>query len=474
MFTRLHAQVAQVARLALPAVAVVLSAAQSPAFSHPHGGSEGAPPSAPAPAADQTQAPASPRLGSVIFIHPDGTSVNSWTAARMLLVGPDADLNWDKLPAIGVYRGHMRNELGATSNGGATTHATGVKVDADAFGLSAGGGRGEPLRDAQGRPMSVARRALAAGLPVGLVQTGIAPEPGTACFVTEVQKRSDYAEIARQLVESGAQVMLGGGEKYFLPKGVEGFHGTGVREDGLDLLAIAKDRGYTVVRTRDELAAISDKTTKLLGVFAENHTFNDEPEEALAKAGKPLYEPLAPTVGEMTAAALKVLTATGQRFLLVVEEEGTDNFGNNNNAAGMFEAFRRADEAIGIARDYLRQHPDTLIMTAADSDAGGPQVVAVTDGEPGKDGWLSADGTLPPRDGNGAPLDGVSGTGSAPFTAKPDRFGKTHAFAIAWASGGDVAGGIIVRGEGLGAEMIRGSIDNTRVAEIMKRVLLGE
>jgi hypothetical protein len=29
------------------------------------------------------------------------------------------------------------------------------------------------------------------------------------------------------------------------------------------------------------------------------------------------------------------------------EEEGTDNFGNHNNAAGMLEAMRRGDERSG-------------------------------------------------------------------------------------------------------------------------------
>lgn len=49
--------------------------------------------------------------GSVIFIHPDGASAATWTAARALYVGPDNNLNWDLLPAVGVYRGHMNDSL---------------------------------------------------------------------------------------------------------------------------------------------------------------------------------------------------------------------------------------------------------------------------------------------------------------------------------------------------------------------------
>ncbi|MEM6358335.1 MAG: alkaline phosphatase, partial [Pseudomonadota bacterium] len=74
-------------------------------------------------------------VGNVVFFHPDGTGVNHWTAARMHIVGPDGQLNWDRLPGIGVYTGHMRDRLTATSHGGATTHAYGIKTVADSFGL---------------------------------------------------------------------------------------------------------------------------------------------------------------------------------------------------------------------------------------------------------------------------------------------------------------------------------------------------
>ena len=141
-------------------------------------------------------AAAQPTTGNVIFIHPDGASSASWTAARALYVGPDNDLHWDRLPAIAVYRGHMGDSLTATSNGGATTHAFGVKVDSDAFGRTAGWKQGKEIVDAEGKSLSVALQAKRAGLALGLVQTGIASEPGTACFVTSVASRGQHDEIA--------------------------------------------------------------------------------------------------------------------------------------------------------------------------------------------------------------------------------------------------------------------------------------
>jgi alkaline phosphatase len=110
--------------------------------------------------------------GSVIFIHPDGAGISHWQAARFFWAGPDADLNWDRIPAVAVYRGHMADALSATSNGGATTHAYGVKVGSNAFGTD-GKNQGRPVA-ASGQRASIMQEAIAAGLRTGLVNSGSA------------------------------------------------------------------------------------------------------------------------------------------------------------------------------------------------------------------------------------------------------------------------------------------------------------
>ncbi|MEO0650630.1 MAG: alkaline phosphatase [Planctomycetota bacterium] len=407
-------------------------------------------------------------LGNVIFIHPDGASSATWAAVRALTQGPDGDLNWDRLPAMALYRGHMADSLVATSNGGATTHATGVKVASDAYGKSAGGDRGQDLADEQGALLSVGHQALRAGLPVGLVQTGIAPEPGSGCFLVEAPDRYQLERIAADLVESGARVLFSGGERHFVPEGTDGVHGPGERRDGRDLVARARELGYTVVFDREQLLALPPETEKVLGLFAHDATFNAQPEEELAAAGLPLFEPDAPTVGEMTEVALRLLSREGERFLLVVEEEGTDNFGNNNNAAGTLEAGRRADEAIGVAQRFLAEQPETLIVTAADSDGGGLRMVGIP-----LLPSVEVPERLPERARNGAPIDGVAGTASAPFLAAADRNGRRLPFYVTWSAYADVAGGVLVRADGLNSHRVRGSIDNTEIAKLIRLTLFG-
>ena len=57
--------------------------------------------------------------GNVIFIHPDGTGVNTWNALRILEQGPDGMINWDRLDELGVYRSHQLHAMGTSSNAGA-------------------------------------------------------------------------------------------------------------------------------------------------------------------------------------------------------------------------------------------------------------------------------------------------------------------------------------------------------------------
>ncbi|MDX2081347.1 MAG: alkaline phosphatase [Terrimicrobiaceae bacterium] len=404
-------------------------------------------------------APASLLAGNVIFIHPDGSGVSHWQAARFVQAGPDGDLNWDKLPNVAVYRGHMSDSLTATSNGGATTHAYGIKVPSSAFGTD-GRGNGRP-NSAAGVRGSLMHEALERGIRVGVVNSGSAIEPGTACFLTSVEKRDGYEDITAQLVESGADVILSGGEEWFLPEGVAGRHGPGKRKDGRNLVEEAKKRGYTLVFTRDELLAVPDGTRKLLGIFSVANTFNDMTEEAMKALDLPTYKPGTPTLAEMTRTALRLLGK--DQFFLVVEEEGPDNFGNNNNAQGVIDALLRADEAFGVAAEFVAAHPKTLLITAADSEAGNMDVVGFV---PSVEKIAIAKNR---RDRNGA-VYSLSRDGE-PFLSAPDRAGVRHPFVISWGTLLDSSGGIVVRADGFHADRVHGSIDNTGIYSIMRAAL---
>jgi alkaline phosphatase len=289
--------------------------------------------------------------GNVIFLHPDGTGLNHWTAARIYWKGPDGLLNWDRLPQMAAYRGHMLETLTGTSNGGATVHAFGYKVEGlGSFGKDGNGNAVPPtdrfINALSGYPGSILREAANKGHPTGLVNDGNVGEPGTGAFAAEVGNRDNWNAIALQIVagRDGALpaknsadrapiVILGGGERNFLPAGTPACepHSAGAtlqqgvatypldcmvhtldwskpggtagplgigrvatpdRTDGRNLLAEAADAGYLVIRTRAEFDAAVQRIErdrrwqpKILGLFAAHHIFNDRNEEELIASG---------------------------------------------------------------------------------------------------------------------------------------------------------------------------------------------
>lgn len=401
--------------------------------------------------------------GNVIFIHTDGTGLANWNALRILFYGPDNETNWDKLSHIGLYQGHTKTTLTSSSEAGATTHAYGVKVELLSYGMDGN----KPLTSRSGSNLSIMMEARSNGINIGIINSGKIVEPGTGVFVTSDDSRSHEDVISKKIIESGADLIFSGGEENLLPVGVEGKFGPGKRKDGVNVIELAKQLGYQIIYTREELASISTETKKILGIFAHGHTFNDKSEEDLIKERLKNYQPEAPTLAEMTKAAIKFLSAKKGNFFLVVEEEGTDNFGNANNANGYFEALKRADDAIGVALNFQSENPKTLIITAADSEAGGMEIYGFLE----KDMMLNQ--PLPATAHNGAPLDGVKGTGTEPFLAAKDKNGNRFQFAVAWSTNNDVYGAIVAKAEGLNSELMKGKIDNTEIYRIMYATLFG-
>ncbi len=397
------------------------------------------------------------KTGSVIFLHPDGASLSHWSAMRTLYYGPDAICGWDKLPNIGLYREHCQDNLSPESTSGATMHSYGVKVKKSSYGLNGT----DTIVSLSGKKMSVMHEAINKGIKTGLINSGSIIEPGTGVFVSSVVSRKNYAEITKQIMESGVDVILSGGEEWFLPMGVKGRHTSGKREDGLDLISYAKQKGYYVVYNRDELMAVPQSTEKLLGIFSEGHTFNDKPEEELKEKNLPLYKDGAPSLVEMTQTAVNILSKNNNQYFLVIEEEGSDNFSNSNNSQGALLSLKRADDTIEYILGLISKNPDLMLITASDSNAGGLSLMGIPEEE------LVPDSKLPERMSNGSPIDGRDGTASMPFYSAPDKEGKSFPFAICWSTYYDVSGGVVCRAAGLNAGLVNGVVDNTDVYRFM-------
>lgn len=395
---------------------------------------------------------------SAIFLHPDGMGANTWNVLRLREVGPDGRLAWDRLPQLAIYIGPMLDAVNASSNGGATTHAYGVRARLDSFGMV----DGEKPVAASGKRESLAEAAIAAGKAVALVNSSSITEPGTAAFFASVADRDDEATIAAQILAGRPQVALGGGERFFLPKGTMGRHGEGVRTDGRNLVEEARKAGYTVVFTAEELAALAVDDTPVLGLFASEETFNEADEATLAQQGLAAFQAQAPRFDVMVAAALARVTLNAKGYLLVGNEEATDNLSGENNVAATLEAAAGADRAIALALAEAAKDPQLTIVVASDSDNGGMQATS--------DDLDELPRPLPARSENGSKL---SSDGGQPYLAAADARGVRQPYYVLWASDSDMAGATVARGAGPGAAEIHGTIDSTAIYRALHRGLFG-
>jgi alkaline phosphatase len=401
-----------------------------------------APASAAAPARTGPAAVSPSTIRSAIFLHPDGMGANTWTAARLRAVGPDGRLAWDRLPRVAVYVGPMLDRVHASSQGGATTHAYGVRAGIDSYGMV----DGAVPTAASGKPMSLMREAQAAGKAVAVLNSASLTEPGSGAFLASVPDRDQHARIAAQILEAAPEIALGGGEQWFLPEGAPGRHGVGARRDGRNLIAEARAAGYAVVFTREELAALPPTAQRVLGLFASDNTFDG------GAAGH--FRAQAPRFDEMLAFALSRLRAAPQGYFIVGNEEATDDFAGDRDANGVIEAALGADRAIAIALDAAAADPGLTVIVASDSDTGGMHIVG------SEDTPLTRLRAAADRDGER-------------FLAAPDARGARLPFRIAWASSADGAGATVARGIGPGAARIEGTIDSTAIHRALSLGLFG-
>jgi alkaline phosphatase len=79
-----------------------------------------------------------------------------------------------------------------------------------------------------------------------------------------------------------------------------------------------------------------------------------------------------PTTADMAAAALKALTRSSPNgFVLLVENENIDTAGHHNDTAALMRALWAFDDAVKIALEFQRRHPDTLVIVTSDHETGG-------------------------------------------------------------------------------------------------------
>lgn len=220
----------------------------------------------------------------------------------------------------------------------ATALACGQRV---ANGLVAVNARNEALR-------SLIYMAQKAQRATGLVTDSSFVQPTPVAFYSTINQKPDPYRNANDLLYSGIDVILGGGDRYFLPASATNEWG---RRDGRNLIDEAGKKGYTVVTTRDDLRSVSTWGTSLFGLFASDQFYYT--------ALRP-PNPRQPSLAEMTRVAISCLNHKINSYFLVVEDGLIARAGEQNMGKLAVNQVSELDEAIQAAVSYAG--PDALIL----------------------------------------------------------------------------------------------------------------
>jgi len=301
----------------------------------------------------RTSTPGSPK--NIIIMFADGTAVTQFelarSSARHLRNEPftitDVIL---REGVLGLLTTSPQEAIATDSAATATAMSTGVKAAIGAIGM---GPDGQSLR-------TLIEAAKARGKRIGLVTTAPIHDATPAAFSVHAKSRRESQGIVDQYLALEPDVLLGGGLDFFLPKGAPG----GKREDGKDVVAAFRAKGYQVVRTPEALKVAAGP--RLLGLFAEGDLDFEIDRDPNSQ----------PSIAEMTEAAIRLLAKDSPNgFVVLIENENPDTAGHRNDLAALIRDLWAFDRAVQVALEFQRRTSgDTLLLVTGDHETGGLSV----------------------------------------------------------------------------------------------------
>ncbi|WP_462172801.1 alkaline phosphatase [Pseudoalteromonas xiamenensis] len=201
------------------------------------------------------------------------------------------------------------------------------------------------------------------GKTTALVATSQINHATPASFAAHNESRRNYDEIANDYIDNkidgklAVDLMLGGGTKYF------------IRKDR-NIVNEFKEAGYVYA---DDFNKLNDiKSLPALGLFAEVAF----PSAIDANPNR---------LEKMTTKALALLDKQNEKgFFIMIEGSQIDWCGHANDVACAMHEMHDFANAITVAKRYVDNNPDTLLVITADHSTGG-----LTLGANGEYKWLT-------------------------------------------------------------------------------------
>jgi alkaline phosphatase/streptomycin-6-phosphatase len=403
---------------------------------------------------------------NVIFFLGDGMGVQEITAARYYQ-GVHNKLNVDRLPFTGFDTTWSVKPAAAPpylpdydpdSASTGSMWATGAKTIDERISQGPSAADNVPgtnlrtvLELAQKRGMRVGDVSTAeitdatpAVLASHISLRGCQGPSNMAACPTETKAAGGLGSIAEQEVDHKVDVLLGGGRGRFEQPIAGG------PDTGLTVVQSAQAKGYQYVTDAAGLAGVTNAGKPVLGLFTSGNMSLEwsGPAASLGKGNAPVactenVRPAnEPSLADMTAKAISLLE-NRRGFFLQVEGASIDKQDHATNACGQLGETVAFDNAIGVALDYQRKHPDTLIVVTADHSHTSQIVSEDSSGSGVPTGYST---NLLTKDGQTLSLAygtaGFGGAGAAPVATPPSQQ-HTGAVVPVWAKG---PGGLAILG----------------------------
>ena len=373
------------------------------------------------------------RVKNVILFIGDGMTIANRTTARVLSKGIQEGkyqgrLTFDDMPNTAMIGTSGSDSLITDSANSMSAYTTGHKTAVNAMGVYVSRASDNLSHPKVETIAELIKRNTK--MAVGIVSDAELEDATPGAMVSHTRRRADKQYIADQLLSSGAEVILGGGSAYFYPQSTKGSK----RKDEKNLVEGFKSDGYQLAFTKQELvtAAQNKGTKKLFGVFHPDNMDGSLDRLYLKKNTVEQY-PNQPDLTEMTQSAIDVLSRNPNGFFLMVEAALIDKFNHPLDwERAAFDTIMLSN-AVQIAKDFAKTHPDTLIIVTPDHTHSGSISGVVHDDKPGplreKVGTYAAAGypNYPKADMQGYPnkLD-VSKRIAFFYGAYPDHYETMH------------------------------------------------
>ncbi len=259
-------------------------------------------------------------------------------------------LSFTQFPVLGMITTYADDRLITDSAAAGTALSCGMKTACGVVGMST---------DKKKSYTNIAELAKVKGMKIGIVTSQPLDDATPSVFYAHEVSRDNYYAIGIQLANSNFDYFAGGSLRQPTPV----MRRRAGNTEAKNTYDVAKENGYKIVTSRDELNSCKpgEKIIAYNKAEESDHALHydiDRPDNCMSLA-------------ELTEKGIELLD-NDKGFFMMVEGGKIDHACHDNDAVTSIIDTIALDKAVGEALDFYKKHPnETLIIITADHETGG-------------------------------------------------------------------------------------------------------